>query len=121
MSDEVQASMIFFNEQELSIATKQQIGKESRQERQSIKIRRLSTELKEKQNDEAVVGSDAGSDLRHRLELEEERYEKNAILKLLVEELYGSESEFLTPPTFDFSLSTPWIQMGLSTDSFAVS
>ena len=93
----------FFYEQELLIATKQQIGKETRQERQSIKIRRLSTELKEKQNDEAVVGSDAGSDLRHRLELEEERNEKNATLKVLVEERF--ESEFLTPPTFDFSLS----------------
>ena len=94
MSEEICASKKNFEEQEIDIAISQQKGREGRQERHMIKIRRLSNEVIEKQDAEAVVGSEAGSDLRHRRKLLEERDQKSAELKELKEELFGSEEDF---------------------------
>ena len=50
----------------------------------------------EKQDAEAVVGSEAGSYLRHRRKLLEKRDQKSASLKELKVEMFGSEEDFFT-------------------------
>jgi len=50
----------------------------------------------EKQDAETVVGGEAGSDLRHRRTLLEEREHKSAALKELEDEMFGSEEDFFT-------------------------